>query len=30
MANYTETFNAKLDWAMPFQRTGNFPLDGTA
>lgn len=29
MANYTETFNSKLDWAMPFQRTGNFPLDRT-
>ena len=20
-------FNSKLDWAMPFQRTGKFPLD---
>lgn len=29
MANYTENFNSKLDWAMPFQRTGAFPLDRT-
>lgn len=29
MANYTETFTSKLDWAMPFQRTGKFPLDRT-
>ena len=27
MANYIEIFNSKLDWAMPFQRTGKFPLD---
>lgn len=27
MANYIENFNGKLDWAMPFQRTGKFPLD---
>ena len=27
MANYTENFASKLDWAMPFQRTGAFPLD---
>ena len=27
MANYIENFNSKLDWAMPFQRTGKFPLD---
>lgn len=24
---YTEEFKSKLDWAMPFQRTGKFPLD---
>lgn len=29
MANYTENFKNKLDWAMPFQRTGAFPLDRT-
>lgn len=29
MANYTENFNSKLDWAMPFQRTGAFPIDRT-
>lgn len=29
MANYVETFATKLDWAMPFQRTGKFPLDRT-
>lgn len=29
MANYTEVFASKLDWAMPFQRTGKFPLDRT-
>ena len=29
MANYEEIFNSKLDWAMPFQRTGKFPLDRT-
>lgn len=29
MANYTESFAAKLDWAMPFQRTSNAPLDRT-
>ena len=29
MANYVENFNSKLDWAMPFQRTGKFPLDRT-
>jgi len=29
MANYTEVFKSKLDWAMPFQRTGDFPLDRT-
>ena len=27
MAKYIENFSSKLDWAMPFQRTGNFPLD---
>ena len=27
MANYKENFASKLDWAMPFQRTGAFPLD---
>lgn len=27
MASYQETFEKKLDWAMPFQRTGKFPLD---
>lgn len=27
--SYTENFNSKLDWAMPFQRTGKFPLDRT-
>ena len=30
MANYTENFNSKLDWAMPFQRTGAFPIDRTS
>ena len=29
MANYIENFASKLDWAMPFQRTGAFPLDRT-
>ena len=29
MASYQETFSGKLDWAMPFQRTGRFPLDRT-
>lgn len=29
MSNYTEVFASKLDWAMPFQRTGKFPLDRT-
>ena len=29
MANYNEIFLSKLDWAMPFQRTGKFPLDRT-
>lgn len=29
MANYEEAFASKLDWAMPFQRTGTFPLDRT-
>ena len=29
MAKYIEDFNSKLDWAMPFQRTGKFPLDRT-
>lgn len=24
---YIENFKSKLDWAMPFQRTGKFPLD---
>lgn len=24
---YIENFTSKLDWAMPFQRTGKFPLD---
>lgn len=27
--SYAENFNSKLDWAMPFQRTGQFPLDRT-
>ena len=27
MADYTENFKTKLDWQMPFQRTGGFPLD---
>lgn len=27
MAKYTENFTSKVDWAMPFQRTGAFPLD---
>lgn len=27
MSSYIETFNNKLDWAMPFQRTGKFPID---
>lgn len=27
MAKYIEAFSGKLDWAMPFQRTGAFPLD---
>lgn len=27
MANYEESTNIKLDWAMPMQRTGKFPLD---
>ena len=30
MASYIETFASKLDWAMPFQRTGTFPLDRTS
>lgn len=30
MANYTENFSSKLDWAMPFQRTGAFPIDRTS
>ena len=29
MAEYVESFGSKLDWAMPFQRTGKFPLDRT-
>jgi len=29
MANYVETFVSKLDWAMPFQRTGPFPIERT-
>lgn len=29
MAEYVENFASKLDWAMPFQRTGKFPLDRT-
>ena len=29
MASYVETFKSKLDWAMPFQRTGDFPIDRT-
>lgn len=29
MANYVENFASKLDFAMPFQRTGKFPLDRT-
>lgn len=27
MSSYNETFKSKLDWAMPFQRTGKFPID---
>ena len=27
MASYQEVFTSKLDWAMPFQRTGKFPID---
>lgn len=27
MTEYSENFTSKLDWAMPFQRTGKFPLD---
>lgn len=27
MANYVESFAAKMDWGKPFQRTGKFPLD---
>lgn len=27
MASYEEIFASKLDWAMPFQRTGAFPID---
>lgn len=27
MADYIEDSSIKLDWAMPFQRTGKFPLD---
>ena len=27
MAQYQEAFTGKLDWAMPFQRTGAWPLD---
>ena len=27
MAQYQENFTSKLAWAMPFQRTGDFPLD---
>ena len=27
MSSYAEVFSSKLDWAMPFQRTGKFPLD---
>lgn len=30
MAEYIESFGSKLDWAMPFQRTGKFPLDRTS
>lgn len=29
MSKYVENFASKLDWAMPFQRTGGFPLDRT-
>jgi hypothetical protein len=29
MADYIENFASKLDFAMPFQRTGKFPLDRT-
>lgn len=25
--SYTEQFTSKVDWAIPFQRTGQFPLD---
>ena len=27
MANYVETFAAKMDWGKPFNRTGKFPID---
>lgn len=27
---YIENFASKLDWSMPFQRTGKFPLDRTS
>ena len=30
MAGYVESFGSKLDWAMPFQRTGKFPIDRTS
>lgn len=30
MAEYVESFGSKLDWAMPFQRTGKFPIDRTS
>lgn len=30
MAEYIESFGSKLDWAMPFQRTGKFPIDRTS
>lgn len=27
---YVENFTSKLDWSMPFQRTGKFPIDRTS
>lgn len=27
MSDYVEQFSSKVDWAIPFQRTGRFPLE---
>ena len=27
MSEYVEQFSSKVDWAIPFQRTGQFPLE---